>query len=147
MAYKISLNRIDDAFQFEATNDQGACILIDNSGEGGGAGAGPQPMQVVLMALAGCSGIDVVSILNKSRQVVDTFDIEVEAERVQEDGYASFGEITVHYVLKGDLDQKKVERAISLSQNKYCSVAMLLRKGTTIRAIGTLNDHFLGEIG
>lgn len=143
--YNVSLKRIDDAFLFEGSNERGSTLRIDHSAEGETEG-GPPPMQVVLMALAGCSGIDVVSILNKSRQKIETFDIEVTAERIQEDGYASFGEITVHYVLSGGVDSARLRRAISLSQSKYCSVAMLLKKGTTIRSTATLNGEDLGEI-
>ncbi len=145
--YNISLNRLPGKdFLFEGTNEKGATILIDNSTDGGGDDLGPQPMQVVLMALAGCSGIDVLSILKKSKQTVDTLQINVEAERVQNDGYASFGEICVHYVLTGDVGEKKLRRAIELSQTKYCSVAMLLKAGATIRATATLNETELGEI-
>ena len=144
--YNISLKRIDDAFLFEGSNERGSTLRIDNAAAEDDMEGGPQPMQVVLMALAGCSGIDVVSILNKSRQEIETFEIEVTAERIQEDGYASFGEIIVHYVLTGGTDSARLRRAISLSQSKYCSVAMLLKKGTTIRSTATLNGEDLGEI-
>ena len=80
---KIKLNRLNDDFLFECTNEQGNSILLDNTTLPGAKGV--SPMQSLLMAVAGCSGIDLVSILKKQRQQIDTFFAEVEGERVQVD--------------------------------------------------------------
>ena len=110
---KIKLNRINDDFLFECTNEQGNSILLDNTTLPGAKGV--SPMQAVLMAVAGCSGIDVVSILKKQRQQIDSFFVEVEGERIQVDEAKPFKTIKVSYFLHRNIDPKKAKKAAELS--------------------------------
>lgn len=136
---KVSLQRLDDAFHFQATNDTGNTIEMDASPDDGGQGAGVRPMQLMLMGLGGCSGIDVISILKKARQDVQDFAIELEAERAEGEVPSLFTHILVHYRLTGSLREEAVRRAIELSLEKYCSVAKLLEKTATITYAFTIN--------
>ena len=123
---KISLQRINDAFHLEATNEQGKTVQIDGSPAIGGGNLAMRPMQMVLSALGGCSAIDIINILNKQRQPLEDFSIQIEAEREKDKIPSLFTNIHVHYVLKGALKPAKVERAVNLSMEKLCSVKMIL---------------------
>jgi putative redox protein len=105
---------------------------MDGTSEIGGINGGFRPMQMLLAAAGGCSAIDVVGILKKQRQNPDDLKIEVTGERVSVDDYSEFKTINIHFILKGDLDEKKVARAIDLSLNKYCSVSKTLEKTAKI---------------
>ncbi len=129
---KINLKRIDDAFHLEASNERGKIIEMDGAPAIGGSDKAPRPMEVLLMSMAGCSSMDVLDILKKQRQRVDDFRIELTAEREKDMVPALFTEIQLHYYLKGDLDEKKVERAVRLSMETYCSVAKILEKTAKI---------------
>jgi putative redox protein len=85
-------------------------------------------MQLLLAAIGGCSTIDIVSILQKQRQPLEDISITVDGEREPNVEPSLFQTIHVHYVLKGDLDEEKVRRAVDLSMQKYCSVAKTLEK-------------------
>lgn len=93
---------------------------------------GPAPMELVLMALGGCTGMDVISILQKMRQDVKNFEINLTAEKAQE--YPKiFTKIHLEYVVYGtNLDEASVKKAIDLSREKYCSVSAMLRKASEI---------------
>lgn len=121
---KITLNRINDDFLFECTNTQGNSILLDNTTQPGAKGV--SPMESVLMAVAGCSGIDVVSILKKQRQEITDFKAEVEGERIPVDDAKPFKSIKVKFLLEGTIDPKKAQKAAQLSFEKYCSVSKTL---------------------
>lgn len=101
---------------FNASNSRGATIKM-----GGGLADGPSPMEAVLMAAGACSGVDVVSILEKMHQPLEDMDIIVSGER-REEHPRYYENILLKFVLKGDLDPGKVRRAIELSLEKYCSV-------------------------
>ncbi len=101
---------------------------MDGSAEVGGQNLGARPMEVVLAGLGGCSAIDVMSILKKSRQHASHCEIEITANRA-DTLPAVFTRIHLLYRISGQqLDQKKVQRAISLSMDKYCSVTRMLEK-------------------
>ena len=136
---KITLHRLDDAFHFLATNDAGNEVHLDVSPEEGGTGQGAGPMQAVIMALGGCSGIDIVSILKKGRQDLQDFDVEIEYERAEGEVPALFTRIHAHYILTGNVNPEKARRAVDLSINKYCSVAKILEKTATITASFSVN--------
>ncbi|MGB9682346.1 MAG: OsmC family protein [bacterium] len=93
---------------------------------------GPTPTELVLMALGGCTGMDVISILQKMRQDVKNFEINLTAEKAQE--YPKvFTKIHLEYVVYGtNLDEGSVKKAIDLSREKYCSVSAMLRKTSEI---------------
>jgi putative redox protein len=116
-----------DGLQFVATDSSGHSIVTDSTKTTGGEGSGFTPLQLLLAALGACTGIDVVDILRKQRQEVDDVDIIVSGERVKDPPRVYSG-IHVEYRLKGKgLSEKAVERAIRLSEDKYCSVGAMLR--------------------
>lgn len=124
---KITLTRLDDAYHMEATNESGNSIQMDGSSAIGGHNLGARPMEVVLMALAGCSSIDVLSILKKMKQDVTGYDVRVDAEREEGKEPSLFTTIHLTYMVKGkDLEEDKVKRAVQLSAEKYCSVSKIL---------------------
>jgi putative redox protein len=124
---KVHLKRVNDAYHFEATNQDAVKINIDASPDIGGENKGFRPMQLLLAAVGGCSAIDIVTILKKQRQVVEAFDIEVAGVREEHTGsYSLYTKIHIHFKLKGEIEKGKAERAVQLSVEKYCSVAKTL---------------------
>ena len=125
---KISLNRIDDAFHFEAKNEDGMTVHIDAAEKIGGRNQGVRPMQMLLMAAAGCAAIDIISILKKQKQEISDFEIEAEGEREKvKDLAAVFTDVNIHFKLKGKVNLEKAKRAAELSMEKYCSASKTLR--------------------
>ena len=94
-------------------------------------GSGTRPMDLLAVALGGCTAMDVLSILNKMRQPVEAFTIEVNGERAEEHP-KRYTSLEVVYRFKGDLDEAKVARAIELSETRYCSVEATLRPAVPI---------------
>jgi putative redox protein len=128
---RIDIQRLDSRFHFLATNEAGNTVHMDSSPTGEIAqGAGP--MQMLIMGLGGCSGIDIVDILSKSRQQIDDFRMELDYERASGETPALFTRVHAHYLLTGPLDVDKVRRAVELSLRKYCSVAAILEKSVPI---------------
>ena len=127
---KITLNRINDDYLFECTNAAGNKIILDNTSQPDAKGV--SPMETVLMAVAGCSGIDIVSILKKQRQIIEDFSAEVEGERIQVDEAKPFRSILVKFFLQGVIDPKKALKAAELSFEKYCSVSKTLEPNVTV---------------
>jgi putative redox protein len=125
---QVKLKRLNSAVHFEGTNDDGNTILIDGSPDIGGEGKGVRPLQLLLMSLGGCSGIDVVTLLKKMRQPLEDIQVEINGERAMDEIPAVFTKIHLRFILKGDLNPERVERAISKSVDKYCSVARMIEK-------------------
>jgi putative redox protein len=125
---KVSLHRLDDAFHFEARGEQGITVNFDAAPNIGGHDKGVRPMQALLMAMGGCSAIDVVLILKKQRQEVTGFSIEIDGER--EKGVEPSLWETVHAIfhIEGKVEPEKAKRAVQLSMEKYCSVSKTLEK-------------------
>lgn len=122
---KISLKSGETLHSFVGTNENGHQVQL--SGDGTAVG----PMESVLMAIAGCSTIDIVMILEKMRQPLESIDVDVQAER-REDIPRIFTKINLHYKLTGDLKVKKVEQAINSSLDKYCSVSKMIEKAAEV---------------
>ena len=132
---KIALKRINKAVHLEATNEDGNKVQIDGAPKIGGENLGVRPMQLLLMGLGGCSSMDILSILEKQKVELDDFNIEVDSERDTENTPSLFTDIHVRFTFKGkDLDakMKKIERAVNLSMDKYCSVTRILEKTAKI---------------
>ena len=130
---RIELNRLNDAFHFAAENDKGNSVNLDASPDIGGTNQGMRPMQMMLAAMGGCSAIDIINILRKQRQGLKDMKITVDGEREKDAIPSLFKSIHAHYKFFGDLDSDKVEKAINLSIEKYCSVSKTLAKaGATI---------------
>lgn len=128
---KIEIERVNDKVHLEAKNEQGIVVHMDGSPEIGGEDLGARPMQLVLMALGGCTSMDVLSMLKKMREDVKSYKVTVDAERATEHPMV-FTKAHIHYVLQGNLKNENVERAIQLSMDKYCSVTHILNKTATI---------------
>lgn len=138
--YKINVERVDDAFHFVGTNERGNKVDMDTGVEEGGHGEGAGPMQLLIMAVGGCSGIDILSILKKGRQQVDSFNVDLTAERAEGEVPSLFTKVHAHYTLEGELDSDKVRRAIALSIEKYCSVSKTLEATAEITYSFTVNN-------
>lgn len=117
---------------FLGESESGHGVLMDAAPAAGGRNLGPRPMEMLLLGTGGCTSIDVVSILKKSRQAVSDCYVELEAERANEDPKV-FTRIHMHFVVKGkDIKPEVVERAIKLSAEKYCSASIMLGKTAAI---------------
>ena len=125
---KIELSRVSGDYGFETTDQYGHTIKMDSSPESGGLNYGVRPMQMLLMGLAGCSAIDVISILKKQRQDVIDYKMIVNGEREAGKEPSLWQDVEIEFHLYGDIDEDKAARAVELSLNKYCSVAATLGK-------------------
>ncbi len=129
---KIEIERIDEAYRFEAKNEQGQSVIMDSSAEHGGHDLGFRPMQMLLAGIGGCSGIDVIDILKKQRQDLKDIKITVDAEREQGKVPALFTKIHLHYRIFGEVEEDKAQKALNLSMQKYCSVSKIIEKTAEI---------------
>jgi len=117
---------------FLAKGDSNHWVTLDTSKEKGGGGAGSSPMELVLMGLASCTGLDVVSILEKRRVDLQDFGVNVSAERADSHPRVYTKIHLTYNFVSPDLTEKDAERAIQLSQDKYCSVSKMLDKTAEI---------------
>lgn len=126
---KIDLKRVNQAVHFEASaSSTKVKVQIDGSPDIGGQGLGVRPMEMVLMALASCSSLDLMTILQKQRQEI--LDFSVIAEGVRTDKIPKvFTSVHLTFTLTGKVDQAKAERAAELAVKKYCSVHDMLAAG------------------
>ena len=107
---------------------EGHNIIMDASEESGGGNEGVRPKQLMISALAGCTGMDVISILKKMRVEVQDFNVDIEAD-VTEDHPKHYTSMHLVYSFKGNnLDHEKLEKAINMSQEKYCGVSAVYKK-------------------
>ena len=136
---RVILNRVNQDYLFEVTNDNGHKVLLDNISKKEGKVEGVSPMELLLMALAGCSSIDIIAILNK--QKINPIDVkmDVEGDRIPGLVPSLFNKIKVNVRLEGEISPDKAKRAVSLSFNKYCSVAKTLEYSTPIKYSVFLN--------
>lgn len=113
-------------------NLDGHKLITDASEDIGGNNLGPRPKQLLLAGLIGCTGIDVMSILKKMKVQLDDCIIKVEADNTEEHPRV-YENIHLTYIFKGkNLPRKSIEKAVSLSQEKYCGVSAMLKKATTV---------------
>lgn len=131
----IKLKRINNAVHLQAVNEQGNTVEIDGSESIGGQGMGPRPMQLLLMGLGGCSSMDVLSILQKQKVHLTDYHINIDAQRDPEQTPSLFTDIKVQFLFEGEIGEKelkKIQRAVDLSMNKYCSVTKIMEKTANI---------------
>jgi len=128
---QIDINRVEGDYGFEAKDSNGHVVKIDSSLENGGTNFGVRPMQLLLMGLGGCSGIDIVSILKKQRQQVEGFSMKIEGDREKGKEPSLWENINIVFELKGNIDPEKAQKACALSMDKYCSVTETLRRSGT----------------
>ena len=121
---KVSLRKVGDC-AFELDDGRGHQVVIDGPEKLGGTNAGPRPMEMFLASLASCSAVDVVMILRQQKQPLEDLLISVEGERADAIP-AVFTKIRLHFEAHGAVAENKLERAVRLSAEKYCSVARML---------------------
>ena len=127
----ISVNWVDGMLMVGKSHS-GHSITMDGPPEIGGENLGVRPMEMLLLGVAGCTMIDVVTTLNKMRQDLTNCETKLSAERAEEHPKV-FTDIHIQFIVKGqDLDPKKVEKAITLSAEKYCSASIMLGKTASI---------------
>jgi putative redox protein len=115
-----------DGMRFVATDSMGHSIVMDASKQVGGEGSGFSPLELLLAALGGCTGIDIVDVMRKQRENIEDLEIVVSGKRAEEPPRV-YTRVHVNYRFKGkDIKEKKVQRAIKLSEDKYCSVRTML---------------------
>lgn len=130
MKHEVNLGWSGD-MAFEADMD-GHKVVIDAPEEVGGHDSGPRPKKFMLLALAGCTGMDVVSMLKKMRVEYDALNIKVEAD-VTEDHPKHYTSMKIIYEFKGkDLPMAKLEKAVDMSEEKYCGVSAVYKKAMDV---------------
>ena len=127
----ISVNWVDGLLMV-GKSDSGHTITMDGPPESGGENLGVRPMEMLLLGVAGCTMIDVVTTLKKMRQDLSHLETKINAERAT-DHPKVFTDIHIQFILNGqNLDEKKVDKAITLSAEKYCSASIMLGETATI---------------
>lgn len=117
--------------QFESTN-QGGNLMIDAGPDSGGMGKGYRPKSLMLSALAGCSGLDIVPLLKKMRAEVENIEIDIIAELTNEHP-KFYNKVQIVYTFYGEnLKKNKIEKAVDLSVNKYCGVMEMFRQFASV---------------
>ena len=121
-----------EARTFLGESGSGHTIVMDGAPEAGGRDLGIRPMEALLLGMGGCTAFDVVHILEKAREKVEDCVLEMEAERAPDDPKV-FTQIRLRYLVSGkDLSREKVERAVNLSAEKYCSASIMLGESAEI---------------
>jgi len=129
---KVTVKRAEAPFYVQATNEDGNTLAMDANPAIGGSGRGFRPMETLLAGLGGCSAIDVVVIMEKSKQPLDDIQVEIDGHRQEGVEPSLFETIHVKYTLKGTFEDKTAQRAVDWSMQKYCSVAKTLEKTAAI---------------
>jgi putative redox protein len=128
----IQLQKQDGNFHFVASNESNKKIDIDASPAIGGEDKGVRPMEMLIMGLGGCSGIDVINILKKQKIELKKLNINIDAQREADAIPSLFNKIHLDFIFDKEVDQNKAQRAVDLSMEKYCSVAKTLEKTAKI---------------
>lgn len=127
-----------EGMKFETDSPTGFTTFMDTSTENGGSNQGLGPKAMMLSALAGCSGLDVVFVLNKMRATVPHFEMKVKGELTEEHP-KTYHKVWLEYHFYGeDLDQEKISKAVTLSKEKYCGVMEMFRQFATL----DIQTHF-----
>lgn len=131
-----------DGVMFVGETASGHAIVMDGAPESGGRNMGARPMEMLLLGMGGCTSFDVMNILRKSRERVTDCRVDIEAERAETDPKV-FTRIHATFVVTGkSLSHSKVERAVSLSADKYCSASIMLGATATItHSVEILEDE------
>ncbi|HIC88785.1 MAG TPA: OsmC family peroxiredoxin [Anaerolineae bacterium] len=120
-----------DGLQFVAEAGSGHAFVIDGDPKSGGAGTGARPMELLLLGLAGCTGMDVAHILRKQRQTFTGLQVNVQAERAETHPKV-YTKIHVEYVVRGPVKEAALQKAIRLSEERFCSASAMLGKTAEI---------------
>uniref|UniRef100_UPI00109D55B2 OsmC family protein n=1 Tax=Candidatus Ulvibacter alkanivorans TaxID=2267620 RepID=UPI00109D55B2 len=138
---KVTVNRKKAPFHSEGQGKSGITVAMDNAEKGVSQGA--SPMELLLMGVAGCSAIDIVMILDKQRQEITDFRLEVEGIRKEYKQAKPFEAMHVNIFLEGTITPEKAKRAAALSFEKYCSVSLTLQPNVAITYDITLNNELI----
>lgn len=137
--------RHNDGMSFQI-DIAGHNIIVDAAESFGGKNQGPPPKQLMLAALAGCTGMDVVSLLSKMRIQFDSFNLILEGT-VNPEHPKKYNKINIIYQIKGDnIPEDKVEKAVNLSLEKYCGVAAVYKKAIELTYSIEINNSVIGKI-
>lgn len=142
---KIFIERKNKTVHFEAINEDGLKVNMDGGIPIGGEGKGVRPMEMLIMGLGGCSGIDISLILSKMRQEPDSIKMDIEGRRIQGVEPSLFESIQMNIYLEGNLKAISVLKAVNLSIQKYCSVAIILSRSSKIKYNVFLNNERIGD--
>lgn len=134
---KVTLDRVNNDYLLEAKGPNNVSVFIDNKTEAEVKGAGP--MELLLMAVGGCNAIDILYVLKKQRQIVTSYQVEVEGTRTDVRKARPFEKIHVTIYLEGEITPEKALRAASLSFENYCSVSITLENSVKITYDVVLN--------
>lgn len=137
---KLKYYQKDLIFQAESSN--GYPVLLGQTAEDSKIKA-IRPMELLLMGLASCSSVDIVKILKKQKQTIDDYRVEVDGKREEDKVPSLFETVTLKFIFEGDIAPLKIERAVSLSIKKYCSVAKILEQTAEINYKIELNGKTL----
>ena len=138
---KVNIERINDEFLMEAKGASGIPLLMDNTSVD--KVQGTSPMEMLLMGVGGCSAIDIIHILKKQRQEIDSYSVEVEGETLDLQDAKPFKAMHLKIYMKGDIPTEKVIRAAALSFEKYCSVSITMKASVDIKYQLFLNGELI----
>jgi putative redox protein len=123
---------LESGMRFDVETGSGHHVILDNAEHGGGQNSGPRPMEILLVALATCAGMDIISILRKKRQEITVYQLRVHGMRAEVHPKV-FLDITVEHFFTGhNIRPEAVERAIELTEDHYCGASAMLSKTATI---------------
>lgn len=133
MAYDLTVQAtLQTGMRFDVETGSGHHVILDAAEHNGGQNTGPQPMEMLLVGLAACAGMDIIAILRKKRQNITAYEIRIHGER-REEYPRVFVEITVEHTLTGyGVRPEAVERAIQLTEERYCGASAILSKTATL---------------
>ncbi len=128
MIYETVRATLEKDMRFDVETGSGHHILLDATEHNGGQNTGPQPMEILLVGLAGCAGMDIIAILRKKRQDITAYEVRIHGERTEEYPRV-FVEITIEHIFTGHAVQPEaVKRAIDLTEERYCGASAMLGK-------------------
>jgi putative redox protein len=123
---------LETGMRFDVETGSGHHVILDAAEHNGGHNSGPQPMEMLLVALAGCSGMDIITILRKKRQDITGYELRIHGMRAEEHPKV-FLDITLEHIFRGhNIRPEAVERAIELTEERYCGASAMLGKIATI---------------
>ncbi len=123
---------LETGMRFDVETGSGHHVILDAAEHNGGQNSGPQPMEMLLVALAGCSGMDILTILRKKRQDISGYELRIHGMRSEEHPKV-YLDITLEHVFSGhNIRPEAVERAIELTEERYCGASAMLGKTATI---------------
>ncbi len=124
---------LETGMRFDVKTGSGHHVILDAAEHNGGQDSGPQPMEMLLVALASCAGMDIITILRKKRQEITGYELRVHGMRAEEHPKV-FLDITVEHIFTGhNIRPEAVERAIELTEERYCGASATLGKTATIK--------------